>query len=101
MTETFGQPLGPGQVPEKVMEPKPTNSSEEDLWSSLGTKDSLAAALTKQGLYDEAETLLREVLKTQETLGQSKADQDMLRTMNNLSGVLNQQGRFTEAEALH
>lgn len=57
MTETFGQPLGPGQVPEKVMEPKPTNSSEEDLWSSLGTKDSLAAALTKQGLYDEAETL--------------------------------------------
>ncbi|KAG0650372.1 Kinesin light chain 3 [Hyphodiscus hymeniophilus] len=83
------------------MEPKPTISSDDGIMGSLATKDSLAAALTKQGRYDEAEKLLRGVLATREKLGQSTADPDMLRTMNNLGGVLNGQSRFAEAEGLH
>ena len=101
MTDTFGQPYGQGQLPEKGTKPEATKSFDDDLLVSLANKDSLAAALTKQGRCDEAETLLRGVLETRETLGESRADPNMLRTMNNLAGVLNGQDRFTEAEALH
>ena len=101
MTETSSQSLGPEQVPKRTMELKPTNPSDESLWSSLGTKDSLGAALTKQGRYDEAEKLLRDVLETREKLGQSNEDPNMLRTMNNLAAALHHQGRFAEAEGLH
>ncbi|KAK0337817.1 hypothetical protein LTR94_002910 [Friedmanniomyces endolithicus] len=76
------------QVSQKTMEPAPASSSTERLRKDLATKDSLAAVLTKSGRWDEAETLLREVLKARETLGQTIADEDMLMTMNNLGAVL-------------
>ena len=101
MTETSGQSPNPAQVPDQAMEPKPEPSSNEPCWSALATKDSLGAVLTKQQRFDEAETVLSEVLKTRETLGQSKTDTQMLRTMNNLAAVYHHQGRLAEAEALH
>ena len=91
----------PEQVPKVAMEPKPTDSPDENLRRSLGTKDSLGAALTKQGRFVEAETLLKQVLEARESLGQRKTDPDMLRTINNFAAALHHQGRFTEAEALH
>ena len=101
MNESSSQSLHPEQTPEQVTESKPPNSINEDLRSSLATKDSLGAVLTKQGRYDEAATLLQEVLDTRERLGQSKADLEMLCTMNNLGAALNHQGRLAEAEMLH
>ncbi|KAK1008086.1 hypothetical protein LTR91_003154 [Friedmanniomyces endolithicus] len=89
------------QVFQKAMEAAPASSSTEHLRKDLATKDSLAAVLTKSGRWDEAEAILREVLKARETLGQTIADEDMLMTMNNLGAVLNSQGRFSEAEILH
>ena len=93
--------LGPKHAPEKAAEAKPTNSPDEDLQASLGTKDGLGAALTKQGRYDEAAALLQDVLDARERLGQSKSDPNTLRTMNNLGAALSRQGHFADAEILH
>ena len=101
MLKSSSQSSSPGQVPEKGTEPNPVNCIDDDLRSSLATKDSLAAALTKQGRYDEAGKLLQEVLATREKLGQSKTNSDMLCTLNNLGAVLSHQDRFAEAEVLH
>ena len=86
---------------EESMVLNPTAQSDEYLQDSLATKDSLAAVLTHQGRYEEAATLLKEILNTRGRLGQSKVDSGMLRTMNNLGAALNHQGCFDEAEELH
>ena len=96
MTEMSGHSLS-----SKQEEPKPISSLNDDLRSSLATKDCLGAVLTKQGRYEEAETLLKEVLDTRERLGESRTSSDMLRTMNNLGAAYGHQGRFIEAETLH
>lgn len=105
MTQIFERPLDSGQVSEESLKPSPTPATsppdDDGLATILGTKDSLGAALTKQGKYDEAVTLLREVLTTRETLGQSATSTGMLRTMNNLGAALSHQGHFADAEALH
>jgi tetratricopeptide (TPR) repeat protein len=105
MTQIFDRSPDSGQVSEESLKPSPTPATcppdEDGLAATLGTKDSLGAALTKQGKYDEAATLLREVLTTRETLGQSANSTGMLRTMNNLGAALSHQGNFAAAEALH
>ena len=70
MTQTCPQSPEPGLVPSNPAEPQPTpaNTSPEDhdLLTTLALKDSLGAALTKQGKYSEAATLLLEVLTTRD-----------------------------------
>jgi tetratricopeptide (TPR) repeat protein len=68
---------------------------------SLGLQDSLGAALTHQGKYAEAVTLLQETLAQRESLGQSSVSADTLRTKNNLAAALHHFGQRTEAEALY
>ena len=105
MTQTVPQSPEPGLVPSNPAEPQPTpaNTSIEDhnLLTTLGLKDSLGAALTKQGRYSEAATLLQEVLTTRESLNQSPTSPGMLCTMNNLAAVLHHQGHLTSAESLN
>lgn len=105
MTQTFPQSPDAGLVPSNPAElqPTPANTSPEDhdLPTTLALKDSLGAALTKQGKYSEAATLLREVLTTRESLNQSPTSPGMLCTMNNLAAALHHQGHFASAESLH
>lgn len=105
MTQTFPQSPEQGLVPSNPAEPQPTptNTSTEDhdLLTTLGLKDSLGAALTKQGKYSEAATLLLEVLTTRESLNQSPTSPAMLCTMNNLAAALHHQGHLASAESLH
>lgn len=105
MTQTFPQPQDAGLIPSNPAEPQPTpaNTSPEDhdLPTTLALKDSLGAALTKQGKYSEAATLLREVLTTRESLNQSPTSPGILCTMNNLAAALHHQGHFASAESLH
>ena len=92
-------------APSNPAEPQPTraNTSPEDhdLLTALALKDSLGAALTKQGKYSEAATLLHEVLATRESLDQSPTSPGMLRTTNNLAAALHHQGHLAAAESLH
>ena len=101
MTQTFPQSPEQGLVPSNLAEPQPTpaNPSTED--HDLALKDSLGAALTKQGKYSEAATLLLEVLTTRESLNQSPTSPGMLCTMNNLAAALHHQGHLASAESLH
>ena len=107
MTESF--PQSPEQVlvssnpAQPQPQPTPANSSTEnhDLLPTLRLKDSLGAALTKQGKYSEAATLLLEVLTIRESLNQSPTSPDMLCTMNNLAAALHHQGHLASAESLH
>ena len=105
MTQTFSQSPEPGLIPSNPAEPQPTpaNTSPEDhnLLTTLALKDSLGAALTKQGKHSEAATLLREVLTTRESLDQSPTSPGMLCTMNNLAAALHHQGDLASAESLH
>lgn len=105
MTQTFPQSPEQGLVPSNQAEPQPTpaNTSTEDhhLLTTLALKDSLGAALTKQGKYSEAATLLLEVLTTRESLNQSPTSPGMLCTMNNLAAALHHQGHLASAESLH
>ena len=105
MTQTFPQSPEQVLVPSNPAEPQPTpantSTEEHDLLTTLGLKDSLGAALTKQGRYSEAATLLLEVLTTRESLNQSPTSPGMLCTMNNLAAVLHHQGHLKPAESLH
>ncbi|KAL9072414.1 MAG: hypothetical protein Q9161_003584 [Pseudevernia consocians] len=105
MAQTFPQSPEEGLVPSNPAEPQPTpaNTSTEDhdLHTTLGLKDSLGAALTKQGKYSEAATLLLEVLTSRESLNQSPTSPGMLCTMNNLAAALHHQGHLASAESLH
>ena len=105
MTQTFSQSPEPGLVPSNPAEPQPTlaNTSPEDhdLLTTFALKDNLGAALTKQGKYSEAATLLREVLTSRESLNQNPTSPGMLCTMNNLAAALHHQGHLASAESLH
>lgn len=105
MTQTFPQSPEQGLVSSNPAEPQPTpaNTSTEDhdLLTTLALKDSLGAALTKQGKYSEAATLLLEVLTTRESLNQSPTSPGMLCTMNNLAAALHHKGHHASAESLH
>ncbi|KAK4695434.1 hypothetical protein P7C71_g2321, partial [Lecanoromycetidae sp. Uapishka_2] len=85
------------------LQPTPENTSPEDhnLLKTLALKDSLGAALTKQGKHAEAATLLSEVLTIRESLNQSPTSPGMLCTMNNLAAALHHQGHYASAETLH
>ena len=105
MTQTFPQSPEPGLVPSNPAEPQPTpadtSPEDRDLLTTLALKDSLGAALTKQGRYSEAATLLSEVLTTRESLNQSPTSRGTLCTMNNLAAALHHQGHLASAESLH
>ncbi len=105
MTQTSSQSQEPGLVPSNPAETRPTpaNTSPEDhnLQRTLSLKDSLGAALTKQGRHSEAATFLHEVLTTRESLNQSPTSPGMLCTMNNLAAALHHQGHLASAESLH
>lgn len=105
MTETFRQSTEQGPVPSSHAEPQPTpattSTEDQNLLTTLGLKDSLGAALTKQGKYSEAATLLQQVLTTQESLNQSPNSPGMLCTMNNLAAALHHQGQLASAESLN
>ena len=105
MNQTFPQSPEQALVPSNPAEPQPTpaNTSTEDhdLLTTFALKDSLGAALTKQGRYSEAATLLLEVLTTRESLNQSPTSPGMLCTMNNLAAALHHQGHLASAESLH
>ena len=105
MTQTAAQSLEAGLVLPGLAEPQPSpaNASTEDynLLTTLGLKDSLGAALTKQGKHSEAATLLQEVLTTRESLNQSPTSPGMLCTMNNLAAALHHQGHLDSAESLN
>ena len=105
MTQTSPQSPEQGLVPSNPAEsqPTPANTSTEDhdLPTTLALKDSLGAALTKQGKYSEAAMLLHEVLATRESLNQSPTSPGMLCTMNNLAAALHHQGHLDSAESLH
>ena len=92
-------------VPSNPAEPQSTpanmTTEDHDLLTNLALKDNLGAALTKQGKYSEAATLLREVLTTRESLNQSPTSPGMLCTMNNLAAALHHQGDLASAESLH
>ena len=96
-----GQSLNLSQTPAQRMEPNSPHPSDQHFDDSLGTKISLGAVLTKQGKYDEAETVLKDVLEKQRQRGQGEVNQDMLATMNNLAAVYHHQRRFSEAETLN
>ncbi|MCJ1280074.1 hypothetical protein MMC21_007899 [Puttea exsequens] len=105
MIQTPSQSPEPALASSGLAEPRPTpaNTSpgNHDLPTILALKDSLGAALTKQGKYSEAATLLREVLTTRESLNQSPTSPGMLCTMNNLAAALHHQGHLASAESLH
>ena len=105
MTQTFPQSPEHGSLPSNPEQPQatPANMSTEDhdLLTNLTLKDNLGAALTKQGKYSEAATLLLEVLKTRESLNQGPTSPGMLCTMNNLAAALHHQGHLASAESLH
>ena len=105
MTQTFPQSPEQGLVPSNPEEPQPTPANtftaDQDLLTTLALKDSLGAALTKQGKYSEAATLLSEVLATRESLNQSPTFPGILCTMNNLAAALHHQGHLASAESLH
>ena len=104
MTQTCAPSQEPGLVPSNPEEPHPTpaNACPEDRdLTALSSKDSLGAALTKQGRYSEAATLLSEVLRTRESIGQDSTSPRMLCTMNNLAAALHHQGQLAPAESLH
>lgn len=92
-------------VPSNPAQPQSTPANvitkDHDLLTNLTLKDNLGAALTKQGKYSEAVTLLLEVLTTRESLNQSLTSPDMLCTMNNLAAALHHQGHLASAESLH
>ena len=92
-------------VPSKPAQPQSTpaniTTEDHDLLTNLTLKDNLGAALTKQGKYSEAATLLLEVLTTRESLNQSPTSRGMLCTMNNLAAALHHQGHLASAESLH
>jgi len=104
MTQTFPQSPGTGVVPSNPADPQPTpaNTSPKDheLLTTLVLKDNLGAALTKQGKFSEAATLLSEVLTARESLNQSPTSSGMLCTMNNLAAALHHQGHLASAESL-
>ena len=101
MTQAVPRSPEPDLVPSSPVESQstPANTSTED--HDLGLKDSLGAALTKQGKYSEAATLLQEVLTTRQTLNQSPTSPGMLCTMNNLAAALHHQGSLASAESLN
>ena len=105
MTQISPQSSEQGLVSSNPAEPQPTPAKtsigDHDLLTTLALKDSLGAALTKQGKYSEAATLLLEVLTTRESLNQSPTSPGMLCTMNNLAAVLPHQGHLAYAESLH
>ena len=105
MTQIIPQTSEHSPVTSNPTEPQPTpaNTSPEDhdLPTTLALKDSLGAALTKQGKFSEAATLLREVLTTRESLNQDPTSPAMLCTMNNLAAALHHQGHLASAESLH
>ena len=107
MAQSFPQSPEQGlvRVPSNPAQPQPTpantTTEDHDLLTTLALKDNLGAALTKQGKYSEAATLLREVLKTRESLNQSPTSPGMLCTMNNLAAALHHQGHLASAESLH
>ena len=105
MTSTFPQSPEQCLVPSNSTEPQPTpnntSAADNDLLTTLGLKDSLGAALTKQCKYSEAATLLLEVLTTRESLDQSPTSPGMLCTMNNLAAALHHQGKLESAESFH
>ena len=89
------------QSPDHDLIPSNTSKEDHELLTTLSLKDSLGAALTKQGKYSEATTLLREVLTARESLNQSPTSPGMLCTMNNLAAALHHQGHLDSAESLH
>lgn len=105
MPKTSPQPpeqcLVPSNSTKSHPTPANTSAADHDLLTALGLKDSLGAALTKQGKYSEAATLLHEVLATRESLNQSPTSPDMLCTMNNLAAALHHQGHRASAESFH
>ena len=105
MTQSSPQSPEGGRVPSGPAQPQgtPANISTEDhdLLTNLTLKDNLGAALTKQGKYFEAATLLQEVLATRESLNQSPTSPGMLCTINNLAAALHHQGHLVSAESLH
>ena len=101
MTQSAEQNFVPSSHAEPQPTPAPTSTEDHDLLNTLGLKDSLGAALTKQGRYSEAATLLQEVLTTRESLNQSPTSPGMLCTMNNLAAALHHQGHLASAESLN
>ena len=105
MTQSFPPSPEQGLVPSNPAPPQPTpattSTEDHDLLASLTLKDNLGAALTKQGKYSEAATLLHEVLTTRESLNQSPTSPGMLCTMNNLAAALHHQGPLAPDESLH
>ena len=105
MAQTLPQCPEQGLVPSNPSQPHPTptdpSTKDHDLLTVLALKDSLGAALTKQGRYSEAAILLDEVLTTRESLNQSPTSPGMLCTMNNLAAALHHQGHLASAESLH
>ena len=105
MTQTFPQSPEQGLLPSSHADPQPTpattSTEDQTLNTTLGLKDSLGAALTKQGKYSEAAELLQEVLTTRESLNQSPTSPGMLCTMNNLAAALHHQGHLVSAESLN
>jgi tetratricopeptide (TPR) repeat protein len=67
-----------------------TADQRNRLLADLATKDCLAEVLARQGKRVEGEALLRDALEQRKNvLGQTVADPDIRRTMNNLAGTLN------------
>ncbi len=68
--------------------------------NTLSTINGLAAALSFQRRYDEAEAMRRKLVATyQRTLGPEHPA--TLTSMSNLASTINMQGRHAEAEAMH
>ncbi|OJJ42627.1 hypothetical protein ASPZODRAFT_105081 [Penicilliopsis zonata CBS 506.65] len=78
---------------------KPTADNRESLpWAEIGKKAGWYLFL--QGRYQEAEAMLRQVLRgTEKILGPKHPD--TLASINNLGSVLGEQGKYQEAEAMH
>ena len=105
MTQISPRSSEQGLVSSNPVKPQPapanTSTGDHDLLTTLALKDSLGAALTKQGKYSEAASILLEVLTTRESLNQTSASPGMLCTMNNLAAALHHQGHLASAESLH
>jgi len=66
---------------------------------TLGSMNDLAVVLHKQGKFDKAEKMHRQVLMVRETT-QGKNHPDTLTSMNNLAVVLHRQGKYDMAEKM-
>jgi tetratricopeptide (TPR) repeat protein len=67
------------------------------LTSSMGN---LATVLSRQGKYEQAEEMYRQVLRLSETV-LGKEHPNTLASMNNLATVLRNQGKYEQAEEIH